>query len=127
MMNSTAHRQAFCYFNRDALPAACMFPQQGGSLVNEVLLGRDTRYAWCQQDLRPVGQVKSQRVAEINELKQGLQVVIAIVPAAGNVQEEIQLGRGVNHQTHEDGSASSVLVRGRHSLRYVDLSECAGR
>src|SRR5690606_39211477 len=92
--NSTSHREAL--FQSDVHPSAGGFEwlECAGGFNNQVLLKGDAgNFRVQSQFIFCVGN-KRERIAVVEQLKEGLQVVITIGSATGDVKEKVKFCRG---------------------------------
>src|SRR5690606_34477695 len=92
--DSATHWQAL--FQLNIYPDICtaIGLQQACSPDNEVLVKGDFGHDRAERDLLVVPSLKCNGVAVVKQLKQRLQIVVTIRPAAGDMEKQVQLGRG---------------------------------
>lgn len=94
------HGQALVQPDVDALQAAGGFLQPARGAHDQVAVVRHPGDFRVQAYLAVLAGFEMQLVAVVEELEQGLQLVIAIVAAAEDMQEQIELGRGRQAEAH---------------------------
>ena len=90
---TTAHGEFFIQVNVGPLAGAGSFLQAAGRPNHQVLLGRHPWQLRSEGDNAIIPWVKGERVAIVQELEQRLQLVVAVGTAAGDMQEQVELGR----------------------------------
>src|SRR5262249_44259653 len=86
----------------------------------EIGLGSDTRRTHGPLDLPILAHCNRDRVAQVNELKESLQLVIAVGAPTGDVQEEIELGG--RRPVRQRSFRVPILVRRRRYIHRCQLS-----
>ena len=98
--DAAPHGQALVQPDVDALRAAGGFLQPARGAHDQVAVVRHPGDFRVQAYLAVLAGFEMQLVAVVEELEQCLQLVIAIVAAAEDMQEQIELGRGWQAEAH---------------------------
>ncbi len=90
-----------------ALAAAGSLLQQAGGAHGQVAVGRHAGNGCGEHDIAIVARGEAQGIGAADEAEDGLQQVVAVGPAADDVQEEVELGRG------RPGTVPGPVIHGR--------------
>ena len=91
--NAAAHGQAFVQPDIGTQGTTCVLLQQARGTHDQVAVMRHAVDGCMQVYLTVAAQGKSQLIAEVEKLKQGLQLVVTVCAAAKNMQHQVELGR----------------------------------